>query len=61
MWRYDYTIGDIIFFEVSTQNIVDGEVVFGDEINSDLEISLGDRDNDTSIVDQGLRVIEGLS
>jgi hypothetical protein len=61
MWKYDYTIGDIIFFEVATENVVDGEVIFGDDVNSDLEMSLGNRDNDTSIVDQGLRVIEGLA
>lgn len=61
MWKYDYTIGDIIFFEVNSENIFDGAVAFGDETNSDLEISCGDRENDSSIVDQGQRVIEGLA
>lgn len=44
---------------IQFQFIESGTIDFGDEITSDLSIDTGDRTNDTSIVDQGLRVIEG--
>lgn len=59
MWKFDYMIGDLIFVQVTSQNIVDGATSFGDEIGSDLAIDCGSRDNETSEVDMGSRVIEG--
>jgi hypothetical protein len=36
-----------------------GAIEFGVQLNSDLSIDTGSRENDTSVIDQGLRVIDG--
>lgn len=44
---------------IQFQFIESGTIDFGSEIGSDLSIDTGNRENDSSIVDQGLRVVEG--
>lgn len=39
--------------------IESGAIRFGDQIDGDLSIDTGDRTNDSSVVDQGLRIING--
>jgi hypothetical protein len=58
-WRFDPQAVDLVFVSFGTQQIVSGEVSFGEEIGSDLLLDTGERTNDTSIVDGGLRVIDG--
>lgn len=58
-WRFDAQAVDIVFVIDTNVPIVSGSVEFGEEIGSDLAIDAGNRDNDTSIVDNGLRVIDG--
>jgi hypothetical protein len=58
-WRFDYESGDLVFLAVSSSQITDGLTNFGDEVSSDLAIDLGDRENDSSEIDMGLRIIEG--
>lgn len=58
-WQFDYQSGDLVFTSISFGSIVDGVTSFGDEVGSDLELDCGDRDNETSEVDMGSRVIEG--
>jgi hypothetical protein len=58
-WRFDAQAVDIVFVIDTTVAIVSGSVEFGEEIGSDLSVDTGQRDNDTSIIDSGLRVIDG--
>jgi hypothetical protein len=57
-WKFDYLKLEL-FFAVSGQDIVDGLTDFGDEVTSDLGVDMGDRENDNSQIDMGLRIIEG--
>jgi hypothetical protein len=58
MWKFDPIRIELVWTVVQGQFIQDGFADFGSEVNSDLELSLGSRENDSSIIDQGLRVIE---
>lgn len=58
MWKFDASTVDIVFVQINTQSVVSGEMNF-DNASGDLLVDTGDRTNDTSIVDQGLRVIDG--
>jgi hypothetical protein len=58
-WKFDAQAVDIIFVIDTTSQIVSGSIEFGDDLTSDLALDTGDRDNDTSIVDSGLRIIDG--
>lgn len=58
-WRFDAQAVDIVFIVDTSEQIVSGSVNFGDEINSDLSLDAGFRDNETSEVDSGLRIIDG--
>lgn len=58
-WRFDAQAVDIVFVIDTTVAIVSGSVEFGEEIGSDLSVDTGQRDNDSSIIDNGLRVIDG--
>jgi len=58
-WKFDAQAVDIIFVIDTTTQVVSGSIEFGDDLTSDLSLDTGDRDNDTSIVDSGLRIIDG--
>ena len=58
MWKFDPIRVELVWTVSQGQFIQDGFSDFGSEVNSDLELSFGSRENDSSIVDQGLRVIE---
>lgn len=58
MWKFEPTSVDLIFVQINTQQIVSGEINLGGAA-SDLLVDTGDRTNDTSLVDQGLRIIDG--
>lgn len=57
-WKFDYLLGDIVFQKGTAVQVFDSFIDFGSEVDGDLEISCGERDNENSVVDQGLRVIE---
>lgn len=57
-WRFDPFLGDIVFQKSKTIEAFDGLIDFGSEVDGDLELSCGLRENEFSIVDQGLRIIE---
>jgi hypothetical protein len=57
-WKYDAIQVDLIWTATS-EDIVDGAgIAFGDG-TGDLSIDTGSRDNESDIVDQGLRIIDG--
>lgn len=58
-WRFDAQAVDLVFIIDTSVPIASGNVDFGNEITSDLSIDTGDRTNDTSIIDNGLRIIDG--
>lgn len=58
-WKFDAQAVDIVFVSFDTESIVSGEIVFGEQDGSDLTIDTGDRTNNTSIIDGGLRIIDG--
>lgn len=58
-WMFDYKIGDIVFVSDINSPIVSGAIEFGTESESDLSIDAGLRENDSSALDGGLRVIDG--
>ena len=57
MWKFDASEVDIVFIQINTTSITSGEISYGD--GGDLIVDTGERTNDTSIVDQGLRIIDG--
>lgn len=57
-WKFDYLKLELIF-TVTGEDIVDGLTSFGDEVTSDLAVDMGNRENDNSEIDMGLRIIEG--
>lgn len=59
MFKYDPILVDFVFVQTITQRINDGAVNFGDEVQSDLAVDAGERNNDTSELDSGLRIIDG--
>jgi hypothetical protein len=58
-WRFDAQTIDLVFVIDTNVPIQSGSIEFGSEIDSDLAIDVGDRENDSSIVDNGLRIIDG--
>lgn len=58
-WKFDAQNVDIVFVQVTTQQVVAGSIDFGDNFESDLTIDTGERTNSISIVDGGLRVVDG--
>lgn len=57
-WKFDPQIGDLVFF-IKPDDVSDpANVTLGDAGLSDLAIDTGSRTNDSSTLDQGLRVIE---
>jgi hypothetical protein len=57
-WRFDPIKLELVFVVTKGEFIQDGLCDFGGELNSDLELSCGSRENDSSVIDQGLRIIE---
>ena len=57
-WKFEFSTGEVVWAQSVTELIEDAMIDFGNEIGGDLEISLGDRTNEISIIDQGFRVIE---
>jgi len=58
-WIFDARSIDIVFVVDTNTQVVSGSIEFGGESGGDLAIDVGNRDNDTSIVDSGLRVVDG--
>jgi hypothetical protein len=58
-WRFDPFLVDIIWVPRGQPKTELADIIFGDATESDLEISMGERTNDTSDIDQGLRVYDG--
>lgn len=58
-WRFDSSAVDIVFVVDTSVLVQSGSIEFGSEIDSDLAVDTGNRDNDSSIIDNGLRVIDG--
>lgn len=58
-WKFDAQNVELVFVQISTQQIVSGSIEFGDEIDGDLIVDTGERTNTLSIIDNGLRVIDG--
>lgn len=57
-WKFDPFIMDIIWVP-SMPTLTDlANINFGDQIDGDMDIDLGDRSNNISDIDQGLRVID---
>lgn len=57
-WRFDPIAIDLVFIQTMTEIVESGQIDFGSQ-DGDLSIDTGLRDNDTSTLDQGLRVIDG--
>lgn len=57
-WKFDPTNVDIVWVVTTSEIIESGTLDLGD-FTSDLSVDTGERTNDSSIVDQGLRVIDG--
>lgn len=59
MFKYDPILVDFVFVQTITERINDGAINFGDEVESDFAIDAGERNNDNSELDSGLRIIDG--
>jgi hypothetical protein len=57
-WKFDPISVDLVWAVTSTEIIESGSIDFG-SLGSDLLVDTGDRSNDSSTLDQGLRVIDG--
>jgi hypothetical protein len=58
-WRFYAQTVDLVFVVDTSVPIASGSIEFGTEIESDLSVDTGDRTNDTSNIDGGLRIIDG--
>jgi hypothetical protein len=56
-WVYDYMSGDIVWSQKTTELVFDGLIDFGSEVEGDIELSMGLRENEGSVIDSGSRVI----
>jgi hypothetical protein len=57
-WRFDAQIADLVFV-VKSEDVADSaNITMGNYGEADLTIDTGDRSNESSILDQGQRVIE---
>lgn len=57
-WKFNAHSIDIVWVVTSTELVESGSLDLGSS-TSDLSVDTGDRTNDTSLLDQGLRVIDG--
>jgi len=58
-WKFDPFIVDIVRIPTTKTLTELADISMGDAIESDLKIEMGDRTNDSSNIDQGLRVFDG--
>jgi hypothetical protein len=58
-WKFDPQSIDLVFINITTQMVESGSLDFGDNFQSDLTIDTGDRTNEVSTIDGGLRVVDG--
>lgn len=59
-WRFDSTAMDIMWVTPPDQ-ILDEAVLDIGDVGSDVGFDSGNRENTTTIIDQGVRVTEGLA
>lgn len=59
MWKFDPFAVDLVFVAGGAGQIVSGSLNFGEELFSDLSVDTGERDNENSEIDSGLRIIDG--
>jgi hypothetical protein len=57
-WKFEFSTGEVAWSQSVIELVEEAMIDFGDTTDGDLEISLGDRTNEVSTIDQGLRVIE---
>lgn len=57
-WKFDPQYGDLVFTLLVGEASDPANVTCGESVSSDIAIDTGDRTNDTSTLDQGLRIIE---
>jgi hypothetical protein len=58
-WRFDPFLVEIVWTPPGTLQTELADITFGDSLQSDIEVLMGERTNDTSDIDQGLRVFDG--
>lgn len=57
-WKFDPQVLDLRWVVEPEKIITEGVIDLG-ALSSDLQIDTGERTNDSSVLDQGLRVIDG--
>ena len=57
-WKFDFAAVDLVWTQPAETMEATSSIILGEE-SSDLQIDTGDRNNDTSIIDQGYRIIDG--
>lgn len=55
-WKFDPQTEDIIWVETTDTVNTSGTIAFGDYVTNDLTLDTGNRTNDGSIIDPGLRL-----
>ena len=58
-WKFDPMTVDLIWVETTDMLVQSGSIDMGNSVLGDISIDTGSRTNDTSIVDSGLRVVNG--
>ena len=58
-WKFDPQVLDIRWVVEPEEVITEGVLDLGEVVNADISVDTGERTNDSSILDQGLRVIDG--
>lgn len=58
-WKFDPFIVDIVWVAPTNTATELADIDLGNTQESDLRIEMGDRTNDSSNIDQGLRVFDG--
>lgn len=58
-WKFDPFLVQLVWVPSANTQEEFANIDFGDSTESDIEISMGDRTNESSIIDQGLRVSDG--
>lgn len=57
-WKFNPSNIEVVWVVTSTELVESGSLDLGSS-TSDLSVDTGDRTNDTAVLDQGLRVIDG--
>lgn len=58
-WRFDFKEVDLVWIQPVEDIVDNANITMGEYSVSDLTVDAGDRTNDTSVVDQGDRIIDG--